>query len=175
MYGVDVSTQEPLIAILCKTPTGAVTALQVVNPREKAYRRFRTEIGNFLPVYLASSDDFDLWELTGNVILVEGVFDRVAVKRCGVQAAVFALLGLGVSFKMARFLARHSNRVWLMLDQDEKGKEASVRISNSLKAHGVSVEYISYSEKDPADWLQKRGVAKMRRDIFSVMELRGWG
>lgn len=174
-FGLVLTMSRPTIAGFCTTPTGVVTALTTLSREEKAYRRYRIDAGEYLPVYYAAGDDFDLLEETGNVFLVEGIFDRVALKRARVSGAVFALQGLGLSERMLNFLKLTSKRVWLMLDQDKPGKEASERMVRAMKAQDIKVECINYLCKDVNEWWVRSGALKIAQHVDREIELRGWG
>jgi hypothetical protein len=51
----------------------------------------------FLPTLYGTEGDYKILFDTGSMILVEGIFDRVALKRCFPNQAVFSRMTVGLS------------------------------------------------------------------------------
>lgn len=64
-------------------------------------------------------------------VVVEGFFDALAVHQAGYRAVV-ALMGSSLSRQQADLLTRHFDRVLVMLDGDEAGRQGTAAITTSL-------------------------------------------
>jgi 5S rRNA maturation endonuclease (ribonuclease M5) len=165
---------EPVIAAICRYATGTPTAVGVISADRKAYRKYPTEAGKYLPIFYSSCVDFTLLEQTKTVFLCEGYFDRVALKRCNVAGAVFATLGVTVSDTFIKFLRHFSSHVWLSLDMDKVGADVTESLAKKLQESGLWVGVLRCQYKDPAQWLQKAGVNRMRQSVIDQVTLKCW-
>ena len=64
-------------------------------------------------------------------VVVEGFFDALAVHQAGYRAVV-ALMGSSLSRQQADLLTRHFDRVLVMLDSDEAGRQGTAAITTTL-------------------------------------------
>jgi DNA primase len=99
------------------------------------------------------------WRKGERALIVEGYFDVVACHQAGVTQAV-GQLGTALTDDHARFLARYTEEVDLLLDQDSAGKEAMRRAFLSLSGVGLRVNVVTLPAdvKDPSELVQKQGV-----------------
>jgi len=96
------------------------------------------------------------------VVLVEGPFDAIAVRRNAVP-----LLGSSLSEKSSLFKRILSSRpeVVLMLDNDEAGKQGTTRCGKLLTDWGINTTIIEYTKKDPGEMtpIEIRDALKARK------------
>ena len=96
---------------------------------------------------------------SGNLILVEGNIDVVALHQAGFDGAV-AALGTSLTSEQARLMARYSQKVVLAFDADSAGQKAALRAIPLIEKTGMNVKVIDMgSAKDPDEFLSKHGSA----------------
>lgn len=144
----------------CVSMAGQLVGVQSRRIDKKEYNWHSNPSARYLPVVYASSKDHDLLYNTGEVILTEGPFDRVAVKRCFSDIAVYSRLSKGMSKQLTHFLKRYATRVWIMFDTDDPGREAADEAEEKL-ADYLTITPILYPAKDPSELLERVGVLNM--------------
>ncbi len=96
-------------------------------------------------------------------VVVEGYFDRVALQRAGIDAAV-ATCGTALTEGHARNLRRRTKNVVLLFDGDEAGQKAMERSLEVLLPAGVRVHAaVLPAGEDPDDFLEKHGASALRQ------------
>lgn len=98
--------------------------------------------------------------LARTVIVVEGFFDTITVHQAGY--AVVGLMGSTLSRYQADLLAAHFDRVALMLDGDEAGRQGAMNIAQTLAAR-VSVSVISLADGQQPDQLPPGDIQRLVR------------
>lgn len=97
------------------------------------------------------------------VIVVEGFFAALRWYQAGFPAV--ALMGCEISDKQVELLTRISDRVWLMLDNDEAGRAATDKAVLKLARH-VSVRILQYpnpeQDAEPEDFTPEELEALLR-------------
>ncbi|MCW8893643.1 MAG: toprim domain-containing protein, partial [Deltaproteobacteria bacterium] len=94
---------------------------------------------------------------SGEVLLVEGYFDQLALYRAGIPQVV-ATCGTALTVDHARILKRYVQRVVLLFDQDEAGRKATFKAMGVLQEEGVPASVIELSDgEDPDSFVQKYG------------------
>lgn len=142
-----------------KSLSGRVAAWHTVGISVKDYRTFYDQDHRYLPVFYATDEDYDqLWR-SKQVILTEGVFDRLALKLAFPDRAVFARLTKGVSPPMVSLLERLCSKVWIAFDNDLPGNKAADKASRRL---GVEVHRLQIPYKDPSQFLASKGLSSVR-------------
>ena len=98
------------------------------------------------------------WRKGKAPLLVEGYFDVMACHQAGLTQAI-GQLGTALSETQARYLARFSREVDLLLDQDGAGHEAMRRAFLTLSAMGLKVNVITLDDgvKDPSELVARDG------------------
>jgi DNA primase len=96
------------------------------------------------------------------VIVVEGFFDCLQVHQAGFGSVV-ALMGVGLYERQEWLLKKQFGRVILMLDGDEAGRQASVRIAGQLRANCV-VEIVELVDNQQPDQLTAEEIQKHLRE-----------
>lgn len=79
------------------------------------------------------------------VLVVEGEMDWLAIKSISPEYPVIALPGAGYSFKPSEVKSLPKNVV-LLLDNDEAGRKAAVKLQQQLTEEGKSVRVASYPD-----------------------------
>lgn len=98
-------------------------------------------------------------ERDGEIIVVEGYFDAIAMHQAGLRNTV-ATSGTALTADQARLLKRHAARVALTYDGDRAGREAMMRSLGTLLAEGLDVAVVDLPEgEDPDTLVRKGGVA----------------
>jgi DNA primase len=83
------------------------------------------------------------WKLP--VVIVEGVFDAIAVKRNAIP-----LFGKKIMSKLKeKILLEKVKTIYICLDRD--ARQDSIKISEYFSNHGVTVHYVDLQEKDPSE------------------------
>ncbi|MBI2391787.1 MAG: DNA primase [Deltaproteobacteria bacterium] len=107
----------------------------------------------------------------GEVIIVEGNFDLVALHARGIENAV-APLGTAFTEDQARLLRRFAPAVVLLFDADAAGRKATWAARETCKASGLTARSVRLAEgKDPDEFLRVRGVEQMRRALSAARSL----
>lgn len=92
---------------------------------------------------------------SGRVILVEGQFDAIRLRRIGFSDTL-AKMGLNLTREQANWIVNHCDRVVYIGDRDERGQEAKEKDKELLRGRVdfLEVEYPDYG-KDVCDWTDK--------------------
>ncbi len=154
---------------VCRSASGTPIGAQV--KYDNGYRWYQMEGAGYLPIMYATSADYDILYNTGNVTLVEGVFDRIAIKRLFPERAVIARLSKGVGKQLAFFLRRYANTIWTAFDMDEAGQTGTQATKKYLP--GIEIHTLTYPAKDPSKLLETMGDARMKAYLnrqFQAME-----
>ena len=111
---------------------------------------------------------------SGEVILVEGYFDQLALYRAGFPQVV-ATCGTAMTGDHARLLKRYVQRVLLLFDQDAAGKQATFKAMAALQEEGLPASVIGLpSGDDPDSFMQQQGAEAFRQRLAQarpVMDL----
>ena len=102
---------------------------------------------------------------SGEVLLVEGYFDQLALHRAGFPQVV-ATCGTALTVDHAKLLKRYVQRVILLFDQDAAGKKATFKAMTVLQAEGVPTAVIELpSGDDPDSFIQTAGADAFRQRL----------
>jgi DNA primase len=105
---------------------------------------------------------------TGEVIVVEGYFDQLALYRAGFGNVV-ATCGTALTEDHARLLRRYIKRVILLFDQDRAGQKATFRAMDVLIGAGLCGAVVSLDAgEDPDSFLRKRGAENFRQRLAAA-------
>jgi DNA primase len=148
-----------------RTPIGVL--LRKLDGKE--YRLALREGNDHIPTLLASKKDWDQAWRSQFAILVEGAFDRVALKRAFPEHAVFARLSRGIQNKAAIILRRYTTRMWIVMDNDEAGQRGAEEAQKKLE--GINTTSLGLKgSKDPGDFLHKYGSKALREHLLREAE-----
>jgi DNA primase len=92
------------------------------------------------------------------VIVVEGFFDAIAVHQAGYP--VVALMGSTLSRHQAHLLSAHADRVVLMLDGDEAGRQGAISVAEALSER-LSLSTIALDNGCQPDQLTSREIQQL--------------
>lgn len=111
---------------------------------------------------------------SGEVLVVEGYFDQLALFRAGFPQVV-ATCGTALTVEHARILKRYVQRVILLFDQDNAGKQATFKAMTVLQEEGLPAAVIELpGGDDPDSFIQREGAEPFRLRLEkarSVMDL----
>ncbi|PLX98056.1 MAG: DNA primase [Desulfuromonas sp.] len=140
------------------------------------------------PIYHKGSVLFGLFQArqalrrSGEVILVEGYFDQLALYRAGFPQVV-ATCGTALTTDHARILKRFVQRVLLLFDQDAAGRQATFKAMAILQQEGVPAVVVELpAGEDPDSFVQgygaeafgeKLGAARPAMNVFMEEVLTG--
>jgi DNA primase catalytic core len=106
---------------------------------------------------------------TGQVVMVEGYLDAMAVYQAG-QRNVVAVSGTALSDSQASALAQRAKAAILHLDGDEAGRLATEKHAEKLLAAGMNVRAVDLPG-DPAEWIATNAAKEYRKRIRDVPPL----
>lgn len=166
-----VITQATLPRILWKSTamSGQTIGYQTRELIDKSYRWYQAKNAQHLPIIYATEEDHQILYDTGEMILTEGIFDRIAIKRCLPHMAVYARLSKGAANQLTTFLRRYTKRLWLCFDMDKPGEDATRNTEQRLSIH-LQVYSLRIPYKDPSEYFEKRGLGPMRMHLKKQME-----
>jgi DNA primase len=98
------------------------------------------------------------------VLLVEGVFDWLAVYGAGVGHCL-PIMTNAVSSNYARWLSRYVNEVALWPDNDDAGIRGAIRSRKRLRELGIQVRVLGYGGmncKDPYEYVSSKCIGRSR-------------
>lgn len=102
---------------------------------------------------------------TGEVILVEGYMDLVALYQAGIKN-VAATLGTALTLEHARGIQKLCKKVIVLFDSDKAGVQAAMRSFEFFSEVGLLSRWlILKGAKDPDEFIQKFGVAKLTSEV----------
>ncbi len=99
------------------------------------------------------------------ILLCEGYMDVISLNQSGFDNAV-AALGTAFTSEHANELRKHTQKVYLTLDNDEPGIRAALRTIPILKDAGMSVRIVDLTPfNDPDEFIKARGVEEYQKRI----------
>lgn len=94
---------------------------------------------------------------TGDALIVEGQMDTIALHQAGVEIAV-GISGTALTTDHIRILRRFTRRIYLALDSDRAGVEATFRSIENLVNENIDLQIIQIPNgKDPDEYLKSGG------------------
>ena len=170
--------QDRCIAFGGRALRPGATAKSMNSPASRVFDKGRT-LFNLGPARSALGN-------AGQLIVVEGYMDVVAVVSAGIGNAV-APLGTSVTENQLRVMWRVCPEMVIALDGDEAGHRAAVRLNDlalPLLDAGRSLGFVMMPDrKDPDDLVRDQGIAAMRElqaqsrpmaDLLWQRETEGW-
>ncbi len=96
-------------------------------------------------------------EAHGQLILVEGYMDVIALHQAGFQNAV-ATLGTALTQEQALIIKRYCDEVVICYDADEAGQKATARAIGILRPTGLNIRILTVPNgKDPDEFIKSHG------------------
>ncbi len=113
------------------------------------------------PVFNKSRNLFALQfaknKANGQLILVEGYMDVIALHQAGFENAV-ATLGTALTQEQAMTIKRYCDEVVICYDADEAGQKATARAISILRPTGLNIKILTVpSGKDPDEYIKSYG------------------
>lgn len=90
------------------------------------------------------------------IIIMEGYFDVIRASTVGVSNCV-APMGTSLTKNHVQVLKKITNHVVLCFDGDDAGKTATIKSIPLLENEGIDVKVVRLEEKDPDEFIIKRG------------------
>jgi DNA primase len=111
----------------------------------------------------------------GQVIVVEGYTDAIALHQAGIQNVV-AAMGTALTDDQVAELARLARTLVLAFDADASGQEAMLRVQKAATGRGIDLKVVRLpDDKDPCDLLVEEGpddFAARVREATSFLEFQ---
>lgn len=93
----------------------------------------------------------------GQLILVEGYMDVIALHQAGFENAV-ATLGTALTQEQATIIKRYCKEVVICYDADEAGQKATSRAISILRPTGLDIKVLTVPDgKDPDEYIKSHG------------------
>ncbi len=106
-----------------------------------------------------------------SIIIMEGFFDVIRASTIGVDNCV-ATMGTAFTTTHANLLKKITDNIILCFDGDKAGEEATISAINVLEKVGVTPKIIRLEEKDPDEYILKRGkdsfIQKVNNPISTI-------
>lgn len=150
--------------------SGEPVGVQTRELSEKKYRFYQLPNTEHLPLIFGTPADFDLMWSSGKMILAEGAFDRVVVKRALPDYAVFARMSKGAPNQLRSLIRRYVKHFWTMFDNDEPGNEAAEVAEKKLKDL-IEVTQLRIPYKDPSMMVERRGIDALKACLAQQMRM----
>ena len=100
-----------------------------------------------------------------SVIVVEGNMDAIKLSSCGIQNVV-ALMGVAISSYQLEMLKKLHVPIILMLDNDNAGLDATVKLGQEMVNFGIETKVVRLSKaKDPDEYIRSFGVSALKDNI----------
>jgi DNA primase len=107
----------------------------------------------------------------GNLVIVEGYMDAIAMHQAGVDNTV-ASLGTALTEGQAMLLRKYTEEVIVAYDSDAAGQSAALRSLDILGSRGVKVTVLQVPEgKDPDEYIRRNGPERFRALLGKALPL----
>ena len=104
------------------------------------------------------------------IILVEGNMDAISLSSKGIKN-VCALMGVVLSTYQIDLIKKLKSKVILMLDSDNAGSTATIKVGDALYQKGIDVRVVRLTgAKDPDEYIQKNGVNALNECIKNAQK-----
>lgn len=127
------------------------------------------------PVYSKSSQLYGLFQAipslrhTKEAIIIEGYMDVVVTHQLGVTSAV-ATLGTALTQQHSRLLVRYCEKVVLLFDADQAGKDAARRAIDTFLDTDISIKVANLPDNlDPDEYILK----EKKENFLSFIDKKG--
>lgn len=162
--GIWISSHYDSVVFTCWSP-GSPSAVHTGSITVKDYKVFYSSRVTF-PVLYATARDWSEMRRQRRIILVEGVYDRVVVKRAMPEFPVFARLSKGVQNDFKRILEVLDCRVFLLFDNDDPGRKAADKSERALENLGIKTVRLYAPMEDPGDVIKLKDGIRQFREIL---------
>ena len=101
----------------------------------------------------------------GQLILVEGYMDVIALHQAGIENAI-ATLGTALTVEQAMIIKQSCSEVVVCYDADEPGQRATNRALQILRTQGITTKVLYIPDgKDPDEFIKVHGADELRQLI----------
>ena len=102
------------------------------------------------------------------IVIVEGNMDAITMSTYGIKN-VCALMGVVLTSYQIDFLKKQRLKLILMLDNDNAGKTATLKVGDNLYNAGIDVRVVRLSgAKDPDEYVRKNGIDALKDNISNA-------
>lgn len=105
-----------------------------------------------------------------SLIIMEGYFDVIRADSVGVCNCI-APMGTALTREQAKILKKSTDTIILCFDGDNAGKEATIRAIQLLEEFDFNIKVIRLEEKDPDEFILKRGKDEFNKKINNPMSV----
>ena len=105
-----------------------------------------------------------------SIIIMEGYFDVIRASTVGVNNCV-APMGTALTEEQIKILKKITKNIILCFDGDDAGKNATIRAIPLLEKHDINVKIIRLEEKDPDEFIIKRGAQSFIEKVNNPMSV----
>lgn len=167
VQGVKVFTEVRSLAAVCRSMSEGIAAVHTLalGREKKDYRMYQASGCGYLPPIYGSRSDRDIFFVTKEMTLVEGLFDRIPIKRAFPNRAVFARLTKGATGQMVETLQVYCDLLWEGFDQDEFGAKAAEKGEKKLRRLGIRVNVLKFPRKDPGLLWERGGLDAVKKAL----------
>lgn len=144
---------------MVRSMSGALMGILARELDQSKYRWAQKPGCEHLPIMYGSPRDYELLWKTGRLVITEGQFDRIAMKRLlPEETAVFARLTKGVGKLLLVFIQRYASEVVTVFDNDDPGRDATEKTENKIPG----AQSLLLPTKDPSKLLELYGFLKAK-------------
>lgn len=108
--------------------------------------------------------------ISNSIIIMEGYFDVIRASTVGVNNCV-APMGTSLTKQHINILKKITNNIILCFDGDNAGREATIRAIELLENANINTKVIRLEEKDPDEFIIKRGKEAFLEKIKNPMNV----
>lgn len=102
------------------------------------------------------------------IVIVEGNMDAITMSTYGIKN-VCALMGVVLTSYQINFLKKQRLKLILMLDNDNAGRTATLKVGDNLYNAGIDVRVVRLSgAKDPDEYVRKNGIEALKENISNA-------
>ena len=105
-----------------------------------------------------------------SIIIMEGYFDVIRASTIGINNCV-APMGTSLTKNHINILKKTTNNIILCFDGDEAGRNATIHAIPLLESMGMNVKIIQLEEKDPDEFIIKRGPEAFKEKIKNPLNV----
>jgi len=169
----EIYLDEPGILWVVRSASGKVIGTQYRSSQSSTYRWMQNDGAAHLPLLYGTKGDHQIFFDEGAAILVEGIFDRIVLKRAVPDYAVFARLSKGVARQSIQYLTRHGKFIVLAFDSDAPGRKATEDAKKMLKDK-MDLGELRFPAKDPSKCWTKVGEGAFQKGVQKQLAQFDW-
>jgi DNA primase len=134
---------------------------------EIRYKKFYLEKNKHIATFFGLPDSMEsIWE-TKEVFLTEGIFDMLTLKK--IKNNCLSPLTANINSYQIEWLKRYVDRIFLLFDMDDKGKESTQKLKKVLEKE-IQVIQIPLKGKDVNEFASTYGIKELEYYINNKMD-----